>query len=99
MALEKKNAAGGGMDMDTDERFVAKNDYRKAVNCRIATSDEDSMGAVENVRSNRWAMHADFPTNHGNKTVIGSKEDVDGKNIVYFIYDDAGYHGILIKTI
>ena len=29
MALEKKVFAGGGMDTDTDERFVAKNDYKK----------------------------------------------------------------------
>ena len=38
MPLEKKIVAGGGMDMDTDERFVAKTDYRKAVNCRINSS-------------------------------------------------------------
>jgi len=51
MALEKKVFVGGGMDKDTDSRFVAKTDYREAHNVRIASSDEGNEGIVENIRS------------------------------------------------
>ena len=54
MPLEKKNFAGGGMDMDTEQRFMAPNDYRKAVNCRIAKTDEGNDGIIENIRSNKY---------------------------------------------
>ena len=53
MAEEKKSFAGGGMDMDTEERFMGKNDYRFANNCRITSSDEENEGAVENVIGNQ----------------------------------------------
>ena len=69
--LEKKIVAGGGMYMDTDERFVAKSDYRKALNCRINSSEEDSDGTVENIRSNKLITNPNFT----NGTVIGSYED------------------------
>lgn len=81
MPLEKKIVAGGGMDMDTDERFVAKSDYRKAVNCRINSSDEDSAGTVENIRSNKLIINPDFT----NGIVVGSYEDLNANVVYYFV--------------
>jgi hypothetical protein len=86
MPLEKKIIAGGGMDMDTDERFVAKNDYRKAVNCRINVSDEDSAGTVENIRSNKHVINPNFT----NGTVIGSYEDLNANVVYYFLAGGTG---------
>ena len=88
MPLEKKTFAGGGMDMDTDERFMAKNDYKKAVNCRIAKSDEGNDGIVENIRSNEIIPN----TNLGSQTdkVIGAFEDLDNGVIIYFVCDGGG---------
>ena len=82
MPLEKKIVAGGGMDMDTDERFVAKTDYRKAVNCRINASDEDSAGTVENIRSNKHIINPNFTSG----TVIGSYEDLNANVVYYFVH-------------
>ena len=81
MPLEKKIVAGGGMDMDTDERFVAKTDYRKAVNCRINSSDEDSAGTVENIRSNKEIINPNFTDG----TVIGTYEDLNANVVYYFV--------------
>ena len=67
--------------MDTDERFVAKSDYRKAINCRINASDEDSVGTVENIRSNKLIINPDFT----NGIVIGSYEDLNAHVIYYFV--------------
>jgi len=86
--LEKKIVAGGGMDMDTDERFVAKTDYRKAINCRINASDEDSVGTVENIRSNKHITNPDWV----NGTVIGSYEDLNANVVYYFVH--GGVNGI-----
>ena len=83
MALEKKVLAGGGMDKDTDSRFLAKNDYREAHNVRISTSDEGNEGTVENIRSNLKIPNLDVDA-QGNK-VIGSYEDVDNKKVYYFV--------------
>ena len=35
MAEDKRIFSGGGMDMDTEERLIAPNDYRYALNCRV----------------------------------------------------------------
>ena len=83
MALEKKIFAGGGMDKDTDDRFVSKEDYVHAANVRVATSDEGNEGVVENIRSNLLIDNPDI-VGGGNK-VIGSYEDLDNKKVYYFV--------------
>jgi len=52
MAEDKRIFAGGGIDMDTEERLIASNDYRYALNCRVSSSDGDNVGIVENVKGN-----------------------------------------------
>ena len=84
MALEKKVFAGGGMDSDTDERFVAKNDYKKAVNCRISTSDEANDGIVENVRSNKKIENL-WNFNPDENKVIGAYEDKERNVVIFFV--------------
>jgi hypothetical protein len=86
MPLEKKIIAGGGMDKDTDERFVAKSDYRSATNCRINSSDEDSVGVVENIRSNKLVSNPNFTDG----TVIGSYEDLNAGVVYYFLAGGGG---------
>lgn len=67
--------------MDTDERFVAKNDYRKAINCRINSIDEDSFGTLENIRSNKNIVNSNFT----NGKCIGAYEDLNANVVYYFI--------------
>jgi len=91
MAIEKKIFAGGGMDMDTDERFMAKTDYKKAVNCRISKTDEGNDGIVENIRSN--LKRTNPPIDDGD-ICIGTYEDKSTESVIFFIYAADGNHGI-----
>ena len=95
MAIEKKIFAGGGMDMDTDERFMPKTDYKKAVNCRISKTDEGNDGIVENIRSN--ALTNNNLIKVGDKC-IGTYEDKSTATVIFFIYALDGNHGIYRKT-
>lgn len=81
--LEKKVFASGGMDSDTDERFVSKSDYKKALNCRVATSDEASDGIVENIRSNKKIVNPDIL--NPNVKVIGAYEDKERNVVIFFV--------------
>ena len=95
MAIEKKIFAGGGMDMDTDERFIPKTDYKKAVNCRISKTDEGNDGIVENIRSNALTSNSWVKTGD---QCIGTYEDKSTATVIFFIYAIDGNHGIYRKT-
>tara|TARA_R110002020_G_scaffold1420_1_gene6427 strand:- start:2744 stop:7090 length:4347 start_codon:yes stop_codon:yes gene_type:complete len=96
MAEEKKIFAGGGMDMDTEERFIQSNDYRYALNCRITSSDEENQGTVENVRGNKLVGGSSITTPSGATlddarfVVIGSFEDKKFSILYYFVCDTSG---------
>jgi len=90
MAEEKKTFAGGGMDMDTEERFIKGNNYRYALNCRITSSDEENEGTVENIRGNN-VLNSGLTTSDGTPLssedfkVIGHYEDKKLNILYYFI--------------
>ena len=81
--------------MDTEERFVAKNDYREALNVRIATSDEGNEGIVENIRSNRKIQNISLT---GDETCIGAYEDLNTGSVIYFLHSRSNNHGIYRVT-
>ena len=90
MAEEKKIFSGGGMDMDTEERFIRDSDYKYALNCRVTSSDEDNQGAVENVRGNK-ILNLGLTTLDGTLLddnsfkVIGHYEDKKLNILYYFV--------------
>ena len=90
MAKEKKLFAGGGLDTDTEERLVQPTDYRNALNVRVGSSDEDTVGAVENVVGNQQmgilnvAGFEQFVADN-NYVVIGSLEDEARNSLFYFL--------------
>lgn len=77
--------------MDTDERFLAPTDYKKALNCRISKSDEGNDGIVENIRSNKYILNTNLGIS--NPKVIGAYEDFDNGVVIYFVAGDNN-HGI-----
>ena len=93
MQEEKKIFAGGGMDMDTEERLLKPNDYRYALNCRITSSDEENQGAIENVRGNKALFNENLKTDNGIELgnarfkVIGHYEDKKLNTFFYFVCD------------
>ena len=100
MAKEKKIFAGGGMDMDTEERLIKSNDYRYALNCRIASSDEENEGTVENIRGNQ-ILNSGLTTSDGTLleemqfTIIGHYEDKTLDIFYYFVHHTGGKHCIV----
>ena len=81
--------------MDTEERFVAKNDYRDALNVRIATSDEGNEGIVENIRSNKKFTNVSLKED---ETCIGAYEDLNNGSVIYFLHSRSKNHGIYRLT-
>lgn len=70
--------------MDTEERLIAPNDYRYALNCRIQSSDGDNVGIVENLKGNQQINNLiDDPK----YKVIGSYEDKSTHALFYFVCD------------
>ena len=51
MAQEKRNFLGG-LDKDLDTRLVKNGDYSNAINVRVASSTDGTVGAIENIEGN-----------------------------------------------
>lgn len=105
---EKKIFAGGGMNMDTEERLIKSNEYRYALNCRVTSSDEENEGAVENVVGNlelHKLKHPFAQDGDGNDIflsdtrfkVIGFCED-EKLNIFHYFVCDKGQTGKVSVT-
>lgn len=81
-----------------------RGDYRYARNVRIGSSDQDNIGAVENLPStleisdyyawngSAWASAA-IPS--GTNKTIGHREDFDEGVVYYAVYNSGGNHQIL----
>ena len=95
MQEDKKIFAGGGMNMDTEERFMNNTDYRYASNCRITSSDEENSGAIENVRGN-LPLNIDLLSPSGQFNLSGRRFKVIGHyedkklNVFYYFICDTG---------
>lgn len=88
----EKRVFTGGMDMDTELRLVAPNDIRYALNCRVGSSDNDSIGAVENVKGNTLVEYA-LPS--GFNKCVGACEDNEEPKVYYLVYNSNKNHSIL----
>ena len=97
MAQEKKRFFGG-MDFDTENRFVKEGDYRVAVNMKTS-GENDALGVLENIVGSEFISNTatiSFETNNSisknNSITIPSVARVVGKyrdevhdRIIYFI--------------
>jgi hypothetical protein len=53
MAEIKNTFTKGKMNKDLDERLVPKGEYTHAMNIEVTTSDDDSVGTVQNLSGNQ----------------------------------------------
>jgi len=88
----EKKLFTGGMDLDTEERFLSPGDWRYALNVRAGNTDQDSIGAIENVKGNTL-VEFDLPS--GANTCIGTHEDKENNTVIYFVFNDLRFHSIL----
>jgi hypothetical protein len=83
----EKNIFIGGLDTDSDGRFIQPNDYRSLVNGR-----SNITGVIENIPSTE---KIDFTLPSGTNKVIGSFSDVLNDVIIYFVWNSNTNHSIL----
>lgn len=85
------------MNKDVEDRLLQDGDYRHAVNIRNGVSENESVGAVENVRGNKLLVTG-LPTSMTqDHVVIGTKDDKINNSIYYFLSDESGPNSPNIK--
>lgn len=87
-----KRLLTGGMDSDTDPRFIENGDYLYALNIRASKTGQQALGAVENIQSTTVVPYI-LPT--GANQVIGRFFDKRDNVGYYFVYNDSNNHSIL----
>jgi len=81
----------GGMDLDSDDRYVQQGDYRRALNIRNAKNSEESNNTLETVKGNTLVENR-LPD--GANKCIGAYDEKIQKKVYYFNYNQPGTHGI-----
>lgn len=82
----------GGMDSDSDDRYIQQGDYRTAYCIRNSKKSDDSAFTVTNPKG---TVLVEFALPSGNNKVIGSLNKQDTSEIFYFVYNSLEYHSIL----
>jgi hypothetical protein len=80
-----------GLNSDDEDRALQQGEYRYALNIRNGSSDNDNMGAVENVRGN---VLVEFDLPDGDNICIGTHFDKENVTVFYFIWNSNGNHRI-----
>ena len=82
----KKNFTRGKMNRDLDERLVPNGEYRHAMNVQVSTSDESSVGTIQNILGNSTGCLE--PTSQYfidvGSTTVGSIAD-ESKDTLYWL--------------
>jgi len=59
--LQEKKQFIGGLDRDTDERFIKEGDYSFALNLRNQSSESNNLGVLQNIKGTT-AVGFNFPS-------------------------------------
>lgn len=86
-----KNTVTGGMDLDSDSRFVNEDSWRYALNIRAGVAYIGKQNVATNVKGNSLVS---FSLPDGDNKCIGSYEDKQNNKVLYFIYNSNNQHGI-----
>ncbi len=81
-----------GLNQDDEDRVLESNEYRFALNVRTGSSDDNNVGAVENIKGNTLV---EFTLPSGINTVRGEYEDEANQAMYYFVHNSSGNHQIL----
>ena len=82
----------GGINTDDDVRFITEGDYRSSKYARTGSAEDQNMGALESMPGNILIDNPDYP--EGVNTVVGSAKWIENNSIIYFVFNDQGYHSI-----
>ena len=85
MAEVKQNFLKAKMNKDLDDRLVPKGEYRDAQNIKVAKSEGQDVGALENILGNNLISNFTLPTDTYSVEIIGNFMDVKNDRIVVFM--------------
>jgi len=83
MAESKNNFVKSKMNKDLDARIIPAGEYRDALNISVSRSEDDNVGALENVLGN--LLVSDFGLTDCSLTTIGHYMDVSNDRIFVFL--------------
>lgn len=97
MANAEVNFLAGKMNKDFDERVIPPGQYIDALNVRIGSSEDNSIGALENSKGNLQLTDIRYQGNAIGKNArcIGSYEDGSNETLYWFICDPGNADMIL----
>lgn len=78
--IETKIFTGGGLNYDTESHLLPKDDWRDALNVRMAASDEQQEGAATNIEGNTRIGNYSYAA--GTNKCIGAYAD-EFRNLIY----------------
>ena len=79
----------GGMDSDSDVRYVKNGDTRYALNCLMSGGNSGSIETVKGTTQISFSLPA------GQNICIGTYDDPKLNRVIYFVYNSLGNHSIL----
>lgn len=79
----------GGIDTDSNERYISPQDYLSAHNIVAGLSD---VGGVKNFKGNTLV---NYTLPQGSNTTIGAIRNIKENSIIFWVYNDLGNHSIL----
>lgn len=89
MANVSRNFVAGKMNKSVDERLVPNGEYIDALNCRLGSTEESEIGAIENSKGNLplTALSYNGTLLSSNARCIGALEDGANETIYWFVHD------------
>jgi hypothetical protein len=80
-----------GMNRDDESRLVANDESRYILNLRTGSSEDDNVGAVENIKGTTQVL---FDLPQGRNVCLKSYNDIKTNTNFFFIYNSNGLHSI-----
>lgn len=87
MAETTNNFTGGRMNKDVDDRIIAENEYRNAINLQISKSENSDVGALQTVLGNELVLDFNTLTGTANLDCIGYFVDTSNNRVFLFLTD------------
>jgi len=99
----KRNFIAGKMNKDLDERLVPPGEYRDAMNVQVSTSEESSVGTIQNILGNsniQWTNNGVPVALSSDSICIGSISDEKNDTLYWFVREpiDPNYTTALYGT-
>lgn len=95
MAETTNNFTGAKMNKDIDDRLIAENEYRNAINLQISKSENSDVGALQTILGNELVIDFNTLTGSTNLDCIGYFVDTSNSRVFLFLtnYTDTTLNG------